>query len=102
MKNFGRHLNSFWGIFYHCKSKTTIRLVSFDLFGGFLYGIIDHYNDAEVNTAMLPISVRYLCRNTKCQADFSRYLKRFIMDSRFLPISQISGKIFNSVVQISL
>jgi hypothetical protein len=60
--------------------------------------ITDHCNDAEVTTAMLLISVRYICRNTKCRADFSRYLKRFIMDSRFLPSSQISGKMYNSVV----
>jgi hypothetical protein len=60
--------------------------------------ITDHCNDAEVTTAMLQISVRYLCQNTKCRVDFSRYLKRFIMDSRILPSSQISGKIYNSVV----
>jgi hypothetical protein len=60
--------------------------------------ITDHYNDAEVTTAMIPISVMYICRNNKCWADFSRYLKRFIMDSRFLPSSQISGKMYNSVV----
>ncbi len=60
--------------------------------------ITDHCNDAEVTTAMLQILVRYLCRNTKCRVDFSCYLKRFIMDSRFLPSSRISGKIYNSVV----
>ncbi len=62
-------------------------------------------NDVELTTAILPISVapvRYLCRNIKFWADFSRYLKRFIMDSRYLPSSQISGKMYNSVVEISL
>jgi hypothetical protein len=47
--------------------------------------ITDHCNDAEVTTAMLQISV-------------PRYLKRFIMASRILPYSQLSGKIYNSVV----
>jgi hypothetical protein len=60
--------------------------------------VTDHCNNAEVTTAILPISVRYLCRSTKCRADFSRYLKRFIMDSLFLLSSQISGKLYNSVV----
>ncbi len=64
--------------------------------------IIDHCNDAEVTTAMLPISVRYLCRNTKCRADFSHYLKRFIMDSRFLPSSQYRGRCTTASFQISL
>ena len=60
--------------------------------------ITDHCNDAEVTTAMLQISVRYLCRNTKCRMDCQRYLKRFIMETRFFPSFQISGKIYNSVV----
>ncbi len=51
---------------------------------------------------MLPISVKYLCRNTKCRADFSRYLKRFMMDSRFLPSSQTSGRMYNTVVSNKL
>ncbi len=67
--------------------------------------ITDHCNDAEVTTAMLPISVRYLCRNIKCRADFSRYLNRFIMAIRFLPSSKISGRISGYTIalcQISL
>ena len=72
--------------------------MSFDCFADFYMCITDHCNDAEVTIAMLQISVRYLCRNTKCRVDFSRYLKRFIMDSRILPSSQISVKIYNSVV----
>jgi hypothetical protein len=60
--------------------------------------ITNHCNDVELTTAMLPISVRYLCRNIKRWANFSRYLKRFILDSRFLPSSQISEKMYNSVV----
>jgi hypothetical protein len=46
--------------------------LAFYLFGAFWLYITDHCNDAKVTTAMLPISARYLCRNTKHRADFSR------------------------------
>ncbi len=49
---------------------------------------------------MLPISVKYLCRNSKNRADFSHYLKRFMMDSWLLPSSQIVGTMYNTVVSI--
>jgi hypothetical protein len=42
----------------------------------FLSCITDHCNDAIVTTAMIPISVKYLCRSSKCRADLSHYLKR--------------------------
>jgi hypothetical protein len=81
VKNCWWFLNKFWEIFYDC--KTTIRSCSMQtsrLFtkedGWFcfllVWRITDHYNDAKVTTAMLPISVKYLCRNTKHRADFSR------------------------------
>ena len=91
MKNCWRHLNEFWGIFTIVKPPIGVGKC-------LLICLADFCNNAKVTTAMLQISVRCLCRNTKCRADFSRYLKRFIMDSRFLPSSQISGKIYNSVV----
>jgi hypothetical protein len=49
---------------------------------------------------MLPISVKYLCRSSKCRADLWRYLKRFMKESRLLPSSQISGRMYNTVVSI--
>ncbi len=92
-KNCGRYLNKFCNI---CK---------FTCLAHFCRCIIDHCNDAKVITAMLPISVRYLCRNTKQCAHFSRYLKRFLMESRFLPSFQISGRMYLCTItlfQISL
>jgi hypothetical protein len=62
--------------------------------------ITDRCNNAKVTTAVLSISVKYLCRNSKHRADFSRYLKRFMIESRLLPSSQISGRMNNTVVSI--
>jgi hypothetical protein len=49
---------------------------------------------------MLPISVTYLCRNSKIRANFSLYLERFMMESWLLPSSQIVGTMYNTVVLI--
>ncbi len=96
MTNCWRYLNKL-GIFYHCKS--TIRYMTF--LAHFYRSFTDLCNAAKVTTGMLPISVRYLCRNSKRRADLSRYFKWFIMESRFLPSSQISGRMYNTVVSIN-
>ncbi len=44
--------------------------------------------DAEVTTAMLPISVRYLCRKSKFHRELSRWLKRFMM----LTVFSVNGE----------
>ncbi len=62
--------------------------------------ITEHCNDAKVTTARLPISVKYLYRSSKHRADLSRYLKRFIMESRSLPTFQISRRMYNTDVSI--
>jgi hypothetical protein len=59
-----------------------------------------HCIEAKVTTAMLSISIRYLCRNIKRRVDFSRYLKRFMIWGLFLPSSQTSGRMYNTVVSI--
>ncbi len=58
----------------------------------FLSCITDHCNDAIVTTAMIPISVKYLCRSSKCRLYLSHYFKRFMEESQLLPSSQISGR----------
>ncbi len=41
---------------------------------------------------IIAMTLKYLCRNTKRRADFLRYLKIFMMESRFLPSFQTSGR----------
>ncbi len=55
------------GIFFYCLFICLVH---------FFKCIPDHYHEAEVTAAMLPISMGYLCRNTIRRADFLHYLKR--------------------------
>ncbi len=43
-----------------------------------------------------------LCRRFKYRQELQRYLKRFLMESRFLPSFQISGRMYNAVVSIKM
>jgi hypothetical protein len=43
---------------------------------------------------------RLFCRHSKCRRELSHYLKRFMMESRFLPSSVFAAKIYITVVSI--
>ncbi len=50
----------------------------------------------------IQISLLLLCRHSKYRKDLSRYLKRFITESWFLPSSQISGGCTIPLFQLSV
>ena len=52
-----------------------------------------HVVNSRIQTSLL-----VLCRRSKYRKELQRYLKRFMMESQFLPSFQISGRIYNSVV----
>ncbi len=60
--------------------------------------ITDDRKDAKVTTVMLPISVRYIGRKSKCCGDLSRWLNIYITKSRFLPFFLLAGQIYNTAV----
>ncbi len=45
-------------------------------------------------------NARFPCRPSKFRCGLSRYLKRSVMESRFLPSSLLSGRIYNTVVSV--
>jgi hypothetical protein len=79
----------------NCFPTSNTKLLALSEFRKFFYITdTDHCNDAKVTSTMLPISVRYLCQNSQRRTDLSLCLNRFTMISRFLPFSQISGRMY--------
>ncbi len=64
--------------------------------------ITDHCNDAEVTTGMLQISVRYLCRNTKCRVDFRVIWKDLSWTADSYRLLKYRGRYTIALFQISL